>query len=101
LARHGWLLTHAGLSAQFAAGSDVAEIAEWIENVAADSPVKAWIGRARGGSDPFSGILWRDASKEPLLNVPQIFGHTRGLVRFYHEKSACIDVGGRNDDNLA
>lgn len=101
VARHGWLLTHAGLTSAFALNGTVEELSEWIENVADDSPAKAWIGRARGGNDPCSGVLWRDASKEPLLNVPQVFGHTRGYVRYYHEKSVCIDVAGKNDDNQA
>ena len=51
---------------------------------------------------PAGGILWRDAEREDLwVGVPQIFGHTRGDIRMYGNRSVCVDVGSHNDGNLA
>ena len=39
-----------------------------------------WIGKARGGIDPFGGPFWCDFEKEfqPIEGLIQIFGHTPG-----------------------
>lgn len=47
------------------------------------------------------GILWRDA-REPLAALPQVFGHSRGLVRSYNDgQSFCLDVGCGKEGRLA
>lgn len=91
-----WLATHAGLHqvwgrqrVGFAHDDPVAFCAwinaadrRWLLNEADDEPdvdataVRDAVGRSRGGSAPFGGILWRDAD-EPLYDgFPQVFGHS-------------------------
>jgi hypothetical protein len=103
VARHGYLLTHAGLHpdhAAWAAGLTAEEIVAQIMVVHASSPVVTAASTRRGGMDDAGGILWRDASEPLFMGVPQVFGHTRGDIRKY-DKSYCIDTGGYHDGNLA
>jgi hypothetical protein len=109
LARHGFLLTHAGLHPKFLVPGQrmVEEIAERLNNtltVVTSHAVNA-IGVARGGSNPEGGILWRD-DREALARINQVFGHSRGLVRRSLLEDGtdrwCIDVADKGDPgNLA
>lgn len=93
-ARHGYLLTHAGLHPLFyPAGGSADAMAREINQVG-EQHMRAiidFISQYRGGFDPAGGVVWRDA-REPLADIPQVFGHTRGLVRRYGEHRFCIDV---------
>lgn len=104
---HGFLLTHAGLHpayVRYRKSDDVpTAFAGSYDPIALPrSPVVRDIGVMRGGNKQHGGILWRDAREELWDGMPQIFGHTRSsMVRKYHDKSYCIDVGGHHDGNLA
>ncbi len=85
-----WLLSHAGFSADLAAGHDAAglvELAEvqFAEAVEGRSVPIFEVGRARGGKRDKGGILWLDWNAEfrPAKGINQIVGHTpcRGVVR--------------------
>jgi hypothetical protein len=95
-----WLLTHAGLSAQWAPGGPVAE---WLITeerkarvaFAADKP--HWfieVGAIRGGAHPAGGILWCDHRE--LIAIPgvrQIYGHTPGKQpRWIETHRLCLDT---------
>lgn len=110
-AAHGFLLTHAGLHADFAdqdipaqLKADVVEFVEWLcDNDAKDrtvqdsrgGPEADWpprdffairdaIGHNRGGWSKSGGVLWRDASEPLYTGFRQVFGHTSGpVVRTY------------------
>ena len=103
LERHGYLLTHAGLAPRFApeAGTPVELIAGVLNECEGMAAVND-ISYRRGGFAPQGGLLWRDES-EPLAAVPQVFGHSRGLVRRFGSKrqSWCIDVASKDNDELA
>lgn len=108
---HGWLLTHAGLHAQFKYNTvpfdktDVGAIADWINLHPVDedpedrtlTAVVNAIGGKRGGWSPYGGILWRDIS-EKLFGVPQVFGHSASYKRKIRGQAKdwwCIDIGGK------
>jgi hypothetical protein len=86
-ARDGWLLTHAGVHPGFAAElpADAADCAAEInrrwQNDAkrrARDPLFAAVGPARGGSDPFGGILCMHSDEWPKRQTTpwgQIAGH--------------------------
>ena len=110
---NGFLLTHAGLHDSWAsdlAGRSVLGLALAIEARCTEFgwgsyvAIRDDIGRWRGGNCARSGILWRDF-REPIANIPQVFGHTRGsdIRRAENTLEAiCIDVAERGDDgNLA
>lgn len=125
-AANSFLLTHAGLHADFAdqdipaqLKADVVEFVAWVNDCdcgfawsdyVADSPlafraIRDAIGHRRGGMGYAGGILWRDAS-EPLYDgFRQVFGHTSGpKVRTYPSvlgDSYCIDVGDKDNGRLA
>ena len=52
-----------------------------------------WIGHYRGGMAPYGGIFWCDFNQEfqPVPEISQIFGHTRGNGIRSDENSFCID----------
>lgn len=95
-----WLLTHAGLSAQWV--PDVS-LAEWLtkeERAAREAFAAArsyWfieVGAFRGGTRPAGGILWCDHRE--LIAIPgvrQIYGHTPGKQpRWLGNHSLCLDT---------
>lgn len=106
---HGWLLTHAGLHAQFkyqktpkdVDKTSAASIADWINQRMRDDetePVIDAIGGRRGGWSPFGGILWRDVSEKLYRGIPQIFGHSahrQHIVRGEQDRWYCVDIGGK------
>lgn len=101
--RNGWLLTHAGLAPRFAPSDAVPlEMVASVINLSGDMPAINDISYRRGGAATQGGILWRDAS-EPLADIPQVFGHSRGDIRRFgkDQQSWCIDVGEREGDSLA
>lgn len=109
--RHGYLITHAGLHPYFVhkrydktplpegQALGPGNWAAWI-NDHGDEVIN-FISTYRGGCTHAGGVLWRD-DREPLYNgFPQVYGHTRGMIR-EHGKSVCIDVGDKADPgNLA
>lgn len=101
--RHGYLLTHAGLAPRFAppSGTPVELLVE-VLNGNRGMPVIDDISYRRGGFSTQGGILWRDES-EPLSDIPQVFGHSRGNIRRYGARmqSWCIDVASKENDELA
>jgi hypothetical protein len=101
--RHGYLLTHAGLAQRFSAPAGTAlELLAGVLNGCEGQPVVDDISYRRGGFATQGGILWRDES-EPLSDVPQVFGHSRGDIRRggTNRQSWCIDVASRENDELA
>jgi predicted phosphodiesterase len=112
---NGYLLTHAGVHPEVAklaleAGVDVTSavaFADWLQSLPGDHPAMCYIGFHRGGLDPFGGILWRDDSEPLFMGVPQVYGHSRGDIRARVPASEtqpwsfCIDVGSKNNGNLA
>jgi hypothetical protein len=115
---HGYLLTHAGLHPYFDNHAcppkdrapdtdDPKELAAWInsqeDNKDRNSVIHA-IPEIRGGWAQAGGTLWRDTS-ENLLNIPQVFGHTKGdKVRTYQngtgQPSYCIDTGTKTNGEI-
>lgn len=94
-AAHGFLITHAGLHPKFLVrGETVESLADRL-NVSFGSHVINAIGRARGGFHNEGGILWRD-DREGLARIPQVYGHTRGLVR-ENQNRWRIDVAEKGD----
>lgn len=91
------LVTHAGLTHQLwkehQLGLDTFEqvLTEWSHDI--NSPFFN-IGRARGGNDRYGGPLWCDFNHEfqPIPELKQVFGHTRG--KGFREKgnAICIDT---------
>lgn len=101
-AAHGYLITHAGLAAHYAPAVKGLTLDEMVSaiNGAVGSYVVDAISPYRGGFDEAGGVLWRDA-REPLLDIPQVFGHSRGMIRQYGQ-SVCIDVAEKGEvGNLA
>lgn len=116
-ARHGFLLTHAGLHASFKY-NDVSEdlktdpeaFAEWI-NVISDPDAEVpdsnrhatrdAISQRRGGRSKAGGILWRDYEEKLFGGFPQVFGHSassKHKVRHSNTGTGtCIDIGGKGD----
>lgn len=52
-----------------------------------------WIGKSRGGIDPYGGPFWCDFDKEfqPVVGITQIFGHTPGREIRQVDRSFCIN----------
>jgi hypothetical protein len=116
---HGFLLTHAGLHAQFRyqkvddnLKSDPEAFVDWInteldfEESKEQMAVRGAIGRKRSGPSPYGGILWRDATEKLYKNFKQIFGHSSGkkIRRYPHSQygtSYCIDIGDADNGRLA
>jgi hypothetical protein len=107
LARHGFLLTHAGLAPQWVGlpTTNIEDIARWLNFQCTQPwdvyvPVRDSISFARRGSDPVGGIIWH-SNREPLSTIPQLFGHNRVSDITKIENSLCLDVAQRDNDNLA
>lgn len=107
--RHGFLLTHAGLSPKWldllAPGPNelLGHAISSLCNVSWDvfSPVRDSIGSFRGGFHPVGGILWRDWRESIADHIPQVCGHSRGNDIRQKGEAICIDIAHRDDDNLA
>jgi hypothetical protein len=117
-ARHGFLLTHAGLHRSFkhndAEGvdkDDPSSVSDYINNVVnqmsrgedKDRGIIDAISLYRGGASAAGGILWRDANERLYSGFPQVFGHTKGpKVRYYdYAHSWCVDIGSPDNGRLA
>lgn len=103
--RHGYLLTHAGLHEEFMTpgGPNMSMniLAALLQDMCTTPEpvmVRDAIARHRGGLQRAGGILWRD-DREELADIPQIFGHSRGMVRQYG-KSLCIDTASEHNGSL-
>lgn len=107
VARHGYLLTHAGLHPQWetalhATAASAEDVADLLDSgtpelrQAIDS-----ISRHRGGMSREGGILWRDESEPLSATWPQVFGHTRGGTVRVQGDSYCVDVGDAHNGRLA
>ena len=93
----GYLITHAGLTSylwnQHALSLSNFEqtLLKWSKDMS--SPF-FHIGRYRGGRHPVGGPLWCDFNMEfqPIQELPQIFGHTRGKGFRVNGNATCIDT---------
>lgn len=104
---HGWLLTHAGLHAQFKHmkmdidKTDPRGIADHMNRLmrtGGRQPLFDAISGHRGGWLAWGGVLWRDIGEKLYTGVPQVFGHSaspKRKVRGQKDKWWCIDVGGK------
>jgi len=98
----GWLLTHAGLSAQWmTVPVDLVATAIAAEEKAArlafGQDTHHWfvtVGQKRGGPFPAGGILWCDHRElEPIPGLRQIYGHTPGSQpRWIGRDHLCLDT---------
>lgn len=116
-ARHGCLLTHAGLHRFFkhnhAEGVDKTDpqaVSDYINDVVnqmdrseKERGIIDAISLYRGGGANAGGILWRDANERLYDGFPQVFGHSKGpKVRYYdYAKSWCVDIGSPDNGRLA
>jgi hypothetical protein len=89
----GFIVTHGGVSDEFGGGvkfKDPGAVldkinAEWDEYLELRHTNKRGyargsifkVGYVRGGRDDYSGIFWADYRYDSLLDVPQIFGHSK------------------------
>jgi hypothetical protein len=98
----GWLLTHAGLSADWIT-VPVDLLPKWLESEgkaagrAFDQDKEHWFvetGFNRGGLHPSGGILWCDHGElKPISGVRQIYGHTPGFEpRWAGSDHLCLDT---------
>jgi hypothetical protein len=102
----GWLLTHAGLSADWVTvPTDL--LPKWLEKEekaarqAFDQGKDHWFvetGTMRGGLYPAGGILWCDHGElRPIPKVRQIYGHTPGFEpRWAGSDHLCLDTAVEN-----
>jgi hypothetical protein len=117
---HGHLLTHAGLHKVFKhqkidpeIKDDLTAFVDWINSEddkwldddqchPEAAAIRDAIGRKRGGSVDYGGLLWRDSRETLYRGWPQVFGHSKGeLIRTYNEQSYCIDIGSPDNGRLA
>ena len=84
----GFLLSHAGVSQRLLDHHDIT-LDDYLEEGLFNQ-----IGRVRGGSAHVGGLYWCDWRDEfqPIDDVPQIVGHTRGDHIREKGGSYCIDV---------
>jgi hypothetical protein len=88
VARHGHLITHAGLHRRFHYNkppidkTNPEDVAQWINGALTGeddqdrAAVRHAISRRRGGSSSAGGILWRDIDESLYDRFPQVFGHS-------------------------
>lgn len=100
------LVTHAGLNRRIweSAKLTLGILADWLKDgwqCPQTHPVH-WVGRARGGVAPVGGIFWSDFNTEfqPIDELKQIFGHTRGKGIRQYGDSYCIDCLDFTEDFL-
>lgn len=102
----GWLLTHAGLTAEWLVHND-RDIKEWLEEEdeaargvlnLGDSHWLIAVSNFRGGMDMIAGPLWCDRREfHPTKGLKQIFGHTPGTLPVWINKdNVCIDTCYKN-----
>jgi hypothetical protein len=102
----GWLLTHAGLSADWVT-VPTDRLPKWLEKEemaarsAFDQSKEHWFvetGSMRGGLNPAGGILWCDHGElRPISKVRQIYGHTPGFEpRWAGPDHLCLDTAAEN-----
>jgi hypothetical protein len=102
----GWLLTHAGLSADWVT-APIDLLPKWLEKEekgarqAFDMGRHHWfanVGCTRGGFRPSGGILWCDQTELiPISKIRQIYGHTPGLEpRWAGPDHLCLDTAIEN-----
>lgn len=92
----GFLITHAGLSANFFGGEATREDVDTYLYTGDYLQV----GPARGGYFPCGGILWCDYEREfkAIPGVKQIFGHSAGTeIRTRDKENYCIDCVGSDN----
>lgn len=101
-----WLITHAGITKKLHlhyGEPGIESLFNFIKNdfLILSSPVH-FVGRARGGLSPFSGIFWCDFHSEfvPIPGINQIFGHTRNkgiqMLRVENSENYGIDFLDNN-----
>jgi hypothetical protein len=102
----GWLLTHAGLSADWVTvPTDL--LPKWLEKEekvacsAFNQGKGHWFvepGSMRGGLHPAGGILWCDHGElRPISKIRQIYGHTPGYEpRWTGADHLCLDTAIEN-----
>jgi hypothetical protein len=99
----GWLLTHAGLSANwYPEGTSLDRIVKWLDAEAraarksfADGKTHWFIavGPKRGGMAPAGGILWCDHRElRPIPGLRQIYGHTPSHEVRWSRDHLCLDT---------
>jgi hypothetical protein len=99
----GWLLTHAGLSANwYPEGTSLDRIVKWLDAEAraarknfADGKSHWFIevGSKRGGRAPAGGILWCDHRElSPIPGLRQIYGHTPSHEVRWCRDHLCLDT---------
>lgn len=99
---HGWLLSHAGIHANFWPREELPEQAlaalyrrlrRALSDLTRPDPALGGVGLARGGFETQGGATWQDWDHEfeDSLPYPQIVGHTRGLRPRSRGRSHCID----------
>lgn len=112
--RHGYLLTHAGLHPSYVPLSADAAAQAYVdrtkfmstlinltcEGASLPVPIRDDIASYRGGWAQQGGILWRDY-REPLADIPQVYGHSRSYDIRQDGNCWCIDVADREGDSLA
>lgn len=91
----GWLITHAGLRADFAERDLGAEAKTAL--LCADKIQPHWMfaaGYARGGGWKLGGLNWLDwnIEFEPIPGIKQIVGHTPGNQPRERDGNWCIDT---------
>lgn len=97
----GTLVSHAGLCNKLWKSFDIslatltATLDKWWPDL--KSPMH-FIGHARGGRNDVGGMFWCDFNLEfePIPELPQIFGHTRGKGIRTDGNAFCIDCLDQN-----
>lgn len=99
---HGWLLSHAGIHADFWPRAERPEQAldalyqrlrRALSELTRPDPALGGVGQARGGFEAHGGVTWQDWDHEfeDSLPYPQIVGHTREPEPRSRGRSHCID----------
>ena len=103
VARHGHLLTHAGLGGAFKQNhppidkTDPYDVAQWLNGYLTDEAedkdlagCRHAIGYRRGGYS-HGGVIWRDITEKLWDKFPQVFGHSADHKR--HDVRYCWGTG--------
>lgn len=107
----GILVSHAGLSREYEdIWKDAVSAAAHIDKIWRINPgdrLFSAVGRARGGSDRYGGILWSDWSEAKTRTFSQILGHTPGAKIRRRQSTTrkteqiCIDLNVKNGAAIA